>query len=203
MLNRTIGKLSLTAVILSFILMSCASTELISTWKDDSYSGSIKNVLVIVITEKKAVRRVLERVYAMQFKGYGVNAVPSHEILPDEKMLNKDTILSKIEDMGIDSVLLTRLVSREEVTTEYYGHGTHNRYGRYGGWYGYYSDSYRRSYTDDIVNLETVLYEVKNEKAVWSVLSETTILEGTSSFKEMQPFVETILKNLSKDKLIQ
>ena len=112
------GTFIVSAFLLTFIFISCASTELITSWKDDTYSGNVKNVLVIVITEKKAVRRVLERVYAMQFKGYGVNAVPSHEILPDEKMLNKDTILSKIEDMGIDSVLLTRLVSRDEVTTD-------------------------------------------------------------------------------------
>jgi hypothetical protein len=133
----------------------------------------------------------------MQLKGYGINAVPSHEILPDQKMLEKDTILSKIKDMNIDSVLLTRLISKEEVTTEYRG------YSGYSGWYGYYSNSYGRVYTDDIVNLETSLYNVKSEKLIWTTLSETTILEGTSSFREMRPFVETILKNLSKDKLIQ
>lgn len=178
------------AFLLSFILTSCSSTSEISTWKDKSYSGNVKNVLIIVVAEKPGIRRVFEREYMMQLKNRGVNAVPSYEIIPADKMMDKDTILSKIKGMGIDSVLVTSLVSKTRITTYH------------PGWYGHYSNAYGRKFTDDIVNLETNLYDVKSEKMIWSILSETTIMQGESSFKKIQPFVETILKNLSENNLI-
>ena len=171
-------------------LSGCASTTLISTWKDKTYSGNVKNVLIIVVAEKPGLRRVFEREYVFQLKGYGVGAMPSHKVVPADKMMDKDTILSKIEGLGIDSVLITSLVSKKTVTTVL------------PGWYGYYSDAYGRRFTEDIVNLETTLYNTKSEKLIWSALSETTVLEGESSFEKIRPFVETILKNLSTDKLI-
>jgi hypothetical protein len=161
----------------------------ISTSKDDSFSGNVKNVLVIVAFAKPDLRRVFEREYVIQLSGYGVDAVPGYEILSDIKIIDKDTILSKIEDLGIDSVLITSLVSNEKVTTEY------------NDWYGYYNDGYRSPY-QDIFNIETVLFDVKNEKLIWSILSMTMILDWDNRLQEIQPFVKTILQNLSKDKLI-
>ena len=189
-MKSTIRTFILPAVLLSFILMSCASTTLVSSWKDETHSGKVKNVLIIVVAEKPGARRVFEREYMLQLKGYGVNAVPSHEVIPADKMMDKETILSSIEGLGIDSVLITSLVSRETITTVF------------PGWYGHYSNVYKRGFTDDIVNLETALYNVKSGKMIWSTLSETTIMEGESSFKKIRPFIETILKNLSKDNLI-
>jgi hypothetical protein len=191
-MKRTLRKFAYPVVLLSFILTSCASTTMISTWKDETYSGNVKNILIIVVAEKPAVRRVFEQEYVVQLKSYGVDAVPSHKSILADKMMDKATILSKVEGLGIDSVLVTSLVSKKTKTTQF------------PGWYGYYSDpdGYRRSFRDEVVNLETALYDAKSEKLIWSTLSETTILEGESTFKEIRPFIETILKNLSKDELI-
>jgi hypothetical protein len=189
-MKRTLRTFVVPAILLSFILMSCASTKLLSTWKDNTYSGNVKNVLIIVVAEKPGVRRVFERAYAFQLKSYGVDAVTSYSIIPADKMMEKDAILSKIEGMSVDSVLITSLVSRQTIIPE------NTR------WYGHYSRAYGRSYAQDIVNVETALYDVKSEMLIWSALSETTMLTGDSTMREIPPFVEIILKNLSKDNLI-
>ncbi len=163
---------------------------MVSDWKDDTYKGNVKNVLIMVVAEKPSARRIFEREYVNQLKGYGITAIPSYDIIPADKTMDKETILSKIKGMGIDSVLITSLVSKETVTT------------MEPGWYGRYSYGYDRRYTDDILNLETTLHDVKSEKMIWSVLSETIIMEGENSLVKIKPFVETILKNLSKDKMI-
>jgi len=194
-MKSTTRTLILPAVFLSFILMSCASTSLLSTWKDESYSGDVKNVLIIAVVEKLGVRRVLERQYVFLLKGYGVDAVPSHEILPADKMMDKNAILSMIGGIGIDSVLISSLVSKDKLITDL-------GYSAYDGWYGHYSYNYGHISIDDIFNLENSLYDVKREKLIWSTLSETFIVEGGSTFKEIRPFIEVILKNLSRDKLI-
>lgn len=189
-MQRTNRILSYTAVLLSFILTSCASTTMVSDWKDETYKGKIKKLLIMVIAEKPSSRRIFEREYVNQFKDYGITAIPSFNIIPADTVMDKETILSKIKGLDIDSVLVTSLVSTTTVTT------------LEPGWYGRYSYGYDRRFTDDIINLETTLHDVKSEKMIWSVVSETIIMEGENSLKKIRPFVETILKNLSKDKLI-
>lgn len=189
-MKKILLKFTCPAVLLFFILTSCASTTMLSARKDEAYKGTIKNMLIIVISAEPGTRRVFEREYVFQLKNYGVNATPGYEILPDDKVVDKETILSKIDGRGIDSILITSLISKETVTTVA------------PGWYGHYSHVYGRRFTDDILNLETTLHDIKSDKMIWSAVSETVIMEGESSLRKIQPFVETILKNLSKDKLI-
>jgi hypothetical protein len=92
-----------------------------------------------------------------------------------------------------------------------------NLYGQYGGsynkykdnWYGYYSVTYRdalarHKYDDEILHLETNLYDVRTEKLIWSAVSSTYLLDhrSTSIPKEIQSFIKLMIKNLSEEKLI-
>jgi hypothetical protein len=179
------------AIIYMLIITSCTkATTLLSTWRDEGYSGNIKKVLILGASENQGTRRIFEQEFSNQLKPHGVASLPSNEILPAEKMLDKETIRSKIADLNIDAVLVTRLV--EKKTERVYSPG----------WYDGYKQSYGRVFKDEIVNLETSLYDVKTEKMIWSALSETVVMEGESVYKEIKAFIKIMVDNLAKEKFI-
>jgi len=179
------------------ILQSCAATTLKKVWKDPGYSGKIKKIFVIGVSEKQHVRTIFEKEFVNQLKPFYIEGVPSYFVLGAQKMLDKETIVSKIQGEEIDAVLITRLVGQDTKTI--YNHN----------WYGHYSASYdnarkKRVYTDEILNLETNLYDVRTEKLIWSAVSSTYLLDdpSTSIPKEIQSFIKLMIKNLSEEKLI-
>jgi hypothetical protein len=173
------------------IIASCSTTTtLLSTWSDKDYSGNIKKVLIIGASENQGRRRIFEGEFANQLKPHGVASLPSNEILPAEKMLDKETILSKIEDLNIDAVLVTKLVEKQ--TERVY----------YPSWYDGYKQSYGRVFKDQIVNLETSLYDVKTEGMIWYASSEIILMEGESIYNEIKAFIKIMVKNLAKEKFI-
>jgi predicted transcriptional regulator len=123
-------------------------------------------------------------------------------------MLEKDLVLSKMRDMGIDTFLITRMVDKKTVETyipgqaHHYAPPVHHR-----RWQGYYAASYRTIYEpgytvkNEIVVLETNLYDAKNEELIWSALSET-IKEGNEE-RIIKNFIKLIIKNLSATNLIK
>jgi hypothetical protein len=169
---------------------SCAQTKLISSWRDDSYRGNIKKVIIIGAAEKPGLRKIFEQEFSNQLKAHGIIALPSNQIIPSDGMLDKQIILSKIKDLNVDAVLITRLVEKRTKMTHF------------PNWHDYYTGSRGRVFKDEIVNLETNLYEIKTEKLVWSALSETIFLEGDSVYKEIRSIIKVVVNNLFKEKLI-
>ena len=58
----------------------------------------------------------------------------------------------------------------------------------------------RMSKGDEVVSLETNLYETETGKLIWSAFSDTYV--GTASEQEIKSFVEVIIKSLSDNQLI-
>jgi hypothetical protein len=108
-------------------------------------------------------------------------------------------MVSKLNDMDIDSVIITRVVDKKTVET--YVPGRH-----YQGMHSHYYGSYRYtrdpgySVKEEIVVLETNIYDVKNEKMIWSSLSDTFV-EGSSD-RLIQEFIKIIIDNLAKQNLL-
>ena len=192
-------RLNIGLLIIAFLLItSCASrsTILTSVWRDENYTGHLKKVFVIGASPNPTVRSAFEREFVSQLKSLGVDAVPSHYSIFPEKMLDKDTIVSKIKGLDINAVLITRLVRKDEQT--YYGTN----------WYEDYKVSYRSGkrmskLKDVTLKVETKLFDAESEKPVWSAVSETFILSGGSIYDEIQPFIKKMVKNLSKEKFLQ
>jgi hypothetical protein len=160
-------------------------------WRDEGYSSHIKKVFIIGVSPKPVIRRIFEREFVNQLKSHGVDAVASHQVIPSDEMLDKETIVSKIKDLDIDTVLITRLAEKKTTTTYF------------NDWYGYYSGSHRIVYKEELVSLETNLYEVRTEKLIWSALSETVLFQELSIYKKIQSLVEVMVKHLSEEKFIK
>jgi hypothetical protein len=196
---KSIMRLNIGLLITALLLItSCASrsTKLTSVWRDENYTGHLNKVFVIGASPNPNIRSASEREFVSQLKSLGVDAVPSHYSIFPEKMLDKDTIVSKIKDLDVNAVLITRLVWKDEQI--YYGTD----------WYEDYKGSHRSSkqmskLKDVTFKVETKLFDAGTEKPVWSAVSETFILSGVSIYDEVKPFIEIIVKNLSKEKFFQ
>ena len=209
------GKLiSVTAAICLSVVASCSLTNLNAVWMDPQYQGGkLKNVLVIGGSTNQVVRRIFEDEFTARLKTRGTNAIPSYTIFPSEKTLAKETIESKSRDLGIDAMLIARVVdtkTKRELTpapSNYYYRNTYfydwpNRHSRFssGSFPGrYYNDrSYYSEY--EVVNIETTIYDTQSGKLIWSALSDTVL--GGSSQLEVSSVVEVIMKNLTENQLI-
>jgi hypothetical protein len=211
MSRKTVVHLFLLAVALT-LLSSCASTSLTHVWKDATYSDRIERVLVIGVTKNELYKRSFEDEFVSQFKANGVDAVAAFRVLPIKKKLDKAEINAKVKELGIDTVLVTRLVDRKTVETyfpprvekvyrgPYFGPRHHHNL------HGYYRQSYdvvtHPGYTlvEKFIILETNLYNAETEEIIWSVSSETSL--GAPSNKLIKSLIELLVENLKEHSML-
>jgi hypothetical protein len=87
---------------------------------DEAHDGKqYGKILVIGVAEKMTFRNLFEGELVRQLKSRGVEAIHSYIILPDNKMLTRELILSAIEESDIDSVLITSVADRSNRTVYY------------------------------------------------------------------------------------
>jgi hypothetical protein len=186
-------------------LLGCATTNISSVWKDQSYQAMPHKLMIIGIAKKPANKRSLEDEFVKQFKAMGVQALASYTQLPDDKDSDKDAIAAKLKELGADTLLVTRIASRETVRN--FAPDVYAPPPYYCTWQGYCSFGFSNiaspGYVDDVdyAIMETNLYDAGNDKLVWSASSETEI-SGTDQ-RFIRSYVEAIIKNMVKQKLLQ
>jgi hypothetical protein len=195
-------KLFCSALILFLIaLTGCAKKPTVSElWLDESFKGmQYGKILVIGAAEKITFRNLFEGELVSQLKSKGIDAIPSYEILPYNNMLTRETVLTAVEKSDIDSVLITSLVERSKRTV-YYSVDGGNPYVYYNGLYKTInSPSKKASYDIEILFLKTNLYDVKSEKLIWSMTSES---EYRYTIKSLNSAISLVIAKLKEDGLI-
>lgn len=199
---KDILKGSAATLFLLFIVNACAGTNVSESWVDERYQGKpVSDILVVGVTDENTIRRAFESRFVNRLKAVGVDAVSSADALStsDAMKLDKPAILRAVDRYGCDSVLITRLMGVEEKTVyhppTYYG----SFYGYYGHYHGVmHSPGYQTSNT--FYRLETVLYDVKTEKPIWSVLSRTW--DRDSERQVIDEVIEVAIKDMQKNKII-
>jgi len=189
-------------IISSFLLTSCATTVLTTVWKDESFTGPVRKMAVIGIFKTPAVRNFFEDEFSRQLKTHGIEAVASYTIIPIDDQSDKDIVASKLRNLGMDFVLVTRLVDRKTVQTYIPGQA-YMVPGYYRSWGGYYQYAYSPGYLveDTYAYAETNIYDVKNDKLIWSARSETEISGMNQEL--IRSFVKIMIDRLSADAVIR
>lgn len=179
-----------------FLLSACATTTTTNVWRDQTYQGPVKKVLVMGISQKKGIQRFFEDEFFRQLKQRGTDAVAGYSILPYDEKMDKAFVSTKAREIGADAVLVTRPLGRK--TERAYMPGS--PYNRWGGYYGHaYSPGY--VVEDEYVYLETNLFDVATENLIWSAESETVILASDQEL--IKEFISTMIAKLASDKLIK
>lgn len=189
------------------LLSSCATTtELISSWKDDNYAGGhIKSIMIVGVSKDKGNRTTFERAFVEQFKGKGVEAVASIDILPKDEEPSKDSIKAAAEKLGIEAVMVTHLVSIDK-DSEYIPPSY--SYSSMGPYYGQvHARQVSPGFNLDLtrVQLESNIYGTKTEKLIWSAQSRTISEEYEVEVKYaiIKDVCKTVVRELRKNGLIK
>jgi hypothetical protein len=189
-------------LIMLFLLSSCATTTTTNVWRDQTYGGTVKKILVMGISQKKGIQRFFEDEFVRQLRQRGTDGVAGYTVLPYDEKMDKDFIAAKARESGADTVLVTRPLSREMQRTYVPGQ-VYAVPGSYSRWGSYYGHAYSPGYVveDEYVYIETNLFDVATEKLIWSTQSETVVLASDQEL--IKSFISTMISQLSSDKLIK
>lgn len=167
--------LLLAAALLAAIAGGCASTEIVSAWRDpDLARVPFRKVLVVFQHPNAELRRAAERTMAADIPG----AVPAHAIFGDDEVRDVERVKARVRQEGFDSAVIMRVVSVDREVSYVPGRiyavpsHYHGLYGYWGyGWRSVHEPGYMRA--DRVVNIATNVYSVADDKLVWASQSET------------------------------
>ena len=194
-------------VVFSLASCSLSETSIQGLWKDMNYQGGLYTKVAIVgVVESEIVRKLFEDELAGQLRKRGLEAIPSYTIVSTVKKGDKEALARKFEEMGIDAVLVTKLYKKEEVIT--YIPPTMYNYNHYYG-SGYHGSGLMRSpglawspgyyVEDNIVTMETNVFDVSSRNLIWSALTQTYIMGDVEGMNEIvEEFVEFLIKELKR-----
>jgi Ni,Fe-hydrogenase III small subunit len=187
----------LTAVAL--LLTACVTTQLNAVWKDPAYQSRPAKIVVIGVAKNPINRRIFEDEFVLQLKARGTDAIASYTVLPDSQQDDQAAIAAKVKELGADTILITRLVSKKIVQTYVPGTAYYPPY-NYGSWPSYYGYGYQYMYTpgyiaeDEYAVIETNLYEAKSDKLVWAATSETGINDADMNI--VRNYIDIMVTNM-------
>jgi hypothetical protein len=180
-------------------------TELNSTWKDPAYEGYPHRVMVIGMAKNPINRRLFEDEFARQLNAWGTDAIASYTVLPDKLQSDQAVITQKMRELGADTVLITRLVSKKTVRVYVPGMSFYPPpyYGRWPDYYGYgYQVMGTPGYVseDEYAVIETNLYDSRNEKLIWAASSETGLFGSNREL--IKSYIDVMMKAMFKEGLL-
>ena len=198
------------AVMALVTLLSCAAgTRLTSSWAEPTAAGrSFQKFCVVAIAQRPPRRRMFEDMFMNALTRRGLSAVSSYTFA--EGRLDKEAAKAKLEEIGADAVIVTRLVDQQSIR-EYYppttvAYAAPSAY--YGDWYGYYALGTSFTSTpgyiveNKVYRLETNLYDVAGEKLLWTGLTEATLSEGDTPRDKVKTVITAVMDDLARHKLL-
>lgn len=186
-------------MLVAVLVTACSTTKLNSAWKDPSYQTRPSRIMVIGMSKNPAKRRMFEDEFVLQLNAHGAEAIASYSVLPDKQQSDHKAIAEKVAQLGADTVLITRLVSKK--TVHVYVPGTvYYPPPYYRTWPDFYGFGYQAMYTpayvaeDQYAVIETNLYEAGNNKLIWTASSETEV--SGSDQKLIKSYIGVMVKTM-------
>lgn len=194
---------------MTVLLAACAIKPLVE-WRDNNFTGTVDNILIIGVSDQPVVRRLFEDTFVKELASLGVSAKSSYQELTDEQISSKDTLEAAIRAQSMDSVLVTRIIGVEEIKTytpptytHTYTPSNFNRY--YRDYHSYFNHAVQvatPAYWDkyDVLKLESNLYDSASQQLIWSVQSES--FDPRSATQLIDDQITVAIKSLRKTGLI-
>ena len=196
--------------LLMLALAACAGgTKLVNSWKaPDAAPLSVKQgdlVIAMVMSKEETTRRTGEDLLGEELRQRGLRPIPSFTLIPTDQVDNKEKAAAAIQDSGAVALIAMRPIAINKQQTyvppTYMGPGPYG--GGWGPYYGYgWGAAYSPGYvvTDTIVRVETLVFDLKQNKLVWAGQSETTNPERLDLF--MRDLVKAVGADMRRKGLI-
>jgi hypothetical protein len=184
------------------LVAACATTHLKDSWTDPQFSGApFRKVLVIGVSRSDANRRMFEDGFVKALRASGTEASASYSLLPEEGPLQKVRIRQAVAKTGADSVLVTRVLRVQRKVDVSPGYAVPGGYGgRFYGWYGATWATAPEIRAYDVLTIESTLWDIKREQAVWSGISEST--DPKEVTKVTRELAEALIAKMKEDKVL-
>jgi len=186
--------------------ISCSSTKLTNSWKEPDKTIQIKNlnkVMVVALFKDETNSRKAEDQMASYLKD---KAVVSYNYFKNKfDKSNEEAVHRKIKADGFDGAVTMRLVDieQEKIFTPGDRIGYPIYYRNFSGYYhrsyNYYNNPGYYSITKLYV-VEVNVYSIKEDKIIWSGLTETTDPDGVKTMTE--EIAEVVFKKMKKEGFI-
>ncbi len=183
---RTARAVSIMAAVLT--AAACATTNFQSTWKAPevgplNFRGA--KVAALVISSSKGFRLPAEDELARQITAQGAEGVAAYTLVPDDAIKDPETARALMEKAGVVGVVSMRVVSNEQRITStpsafwvgpphsaMWGRPGWGRPGYWGWGWGFANAPVIQ--TDTLVSVETLIFDLSQDKLVWVATSRTT-----------------------------
>ena len=194
-------------IVILLLLTSCKSTNIVSSWITSSKEinlNKLDKVLVVAKFQSETSNRKAEDNIVKYLNGKGI---PSYDYLKSNfNKENVEIMRNKIKNDGFDGAITMQLidVEKEKITQR----SNINRYpNNYRDFNNYFYDS-QMSYNNPdyyvitkVYTIETNVYSIKQNKIIWTVITETVDPKGFEKMTE--DVTEIIYKQMKKDGLIK
>lgn len=198
---QILGTVLVTAVLGS----GCATTGFTSTWTNPEAAplrAEGSKVAALVMSKQESSRRAAEDALARAITEGGAQGVALYSVTSET---SEAAVKAALEQQGFAAVVVMRPVSTEQRIT-----GTPSMYAGpyYGGFWGggYYGYGWGAPWggtdirTDKLVNVETLVYSLKQNKLIWGGQSQTTNPSNVDGF--VREIAAAAAKELRKKGLI-
>jgi len=169
---------------LAILLFGCSSSNKISnSWKNPEAtmeSAKFQTMAVFAMVKDEQMRRDVEEAIVSQMPN--TIAVPSYKMITKEELADINAVKQKLSERGMEGALVLS-VRNVNQKTSYYSSGMYpSAYYSFGGYYNYawnyMYDPYVYSTTNVYVDLEILIYSLKDDKLVWYGESTSVNPEG-------------------------
>ena len=191
---------------LAIFLASCSSSNKISnSWTNpevNAESVKFQTVAVFAMVKDQQMRQDIEEALASQMPN--TVAVPVYKMISNEELADIDAVKKKLSERGMEGALVLSVRNVDQKTT-YYSSGMYpSAYYNFGGYYNYawnyMYDPYGYSSTNVYVDLEILIYSLKNDQLVW--YGESTSVNPESIQQTISELAVSVKNQLVEDGLL-
>jgi hypothetical protein len=199
-------KINLIFLFIVISLVGCSSSNKIAnSWKNPEAtpeSAKFQTVAVFAMLKNTDMRRDVEDIIASQMPN--TIAVPSYKMITNEELSDLNAVKKKLNERGMEGALVLS-VKKVEEKTSYYSSGMYpSAYYTFGGYYNYawnyIYDPYVYSSTNYYVEIEILIYSIKDDKLVW--YGESTSVNPESLEQTISELAVSVKNQLVEDGLI-
>jgi len=202
---------SFTIIPIAIFLVACSSSNKISnSWKNPEAtqeSAKFQTVAVFAMVKNPDTRMDVEEALASQRPN--TIAVPSYKMITNEELADLNTVKQKLNERGMEGALILSVKKIDETThypsSVYYPPGMYpSAYYSFGGYYNYawnyMYDPYAYSSTNVYVDLEILIYSIKNDQLIW--YGESTSVNPAGIQQTISELAVSVKNQLIEDGLL-
>ena len=197
-MKRIIQIFSLMAIVAAAGTPAISQTVLTDVWKDKGQVGPVQKVSVLWLARAKQSRLLAENEFVRQLEMRGLAAMPGYVVVPPDRQVEKEEVLAKFRDLGVDAVVILRVINKQAAQTPIPAAGpigpAHLT--------GFYQFVYDAPVPDEAgpVYLETNVFDVRTGKRAWAARSVTKV--DVVDQKAVSDFITLMIERMAADKLI-